>query len=114
MSVTVTFEGQEAKFLAFLLELASGKFSNHGCNDFPIENTDENWALLERMEAYNLRCSVEEVRERGDTEERPAADKEINLMDWFLMDYLAHKVRRAIEEHDRQGNWPTRGWGEKP
>jgi hypothetical protein len=40
----------EQTLLAKLLDMASDEFANHGCNDFPLPNTDENWALYVAME----------------------------------------------------------------
>ena len=38
--------------LAKLLEMASDEFSNHGCNDFVLDNTHENFALVTAVEQW--------------------------------------------------------------
>lgn len=83
---------EEAVFAATLLDQHSEEFSNHGCNDCPIPNTDENWAMVERMGAWNIKGTVEEWRKSHDAEERPTGDT-INVMDWYLSAYLAAKLR---------------------
>lgn len=97
MSVTVTFHDNEAAFLVELLKRASNEFSSHGCNDYTVKNTDENWAMLERMEAYNCRTTVEEVRRQGMLGGRPTGPT-LCLDDWFLVGYLGHVVQQAIDD----------------
>ena len=40
------FDTAAWKLLAQLLEMAGQEFSNHGCNDFELDNTPENVKLL--------------------------------------------------------------------
>jgi hypothetical protein len=44
------FSKTELDVMSKLLDLASGEFSNHGCNDFEIPATDENISLATQVE----------------------------------------------------------------
>jgi hypothetical protein len=81
----------EIKIISQLLEEASRVFSNHGCNDFELENTDENWALI--RECYIDNESLEDF----ECLVRPAPNKPITFYDWWLMAYLAQKLSKSIE-----------------
>ena len=78
--------------LAKLLEMASGEFSNHGCNDFDLPNTPENRELMTALGRWN---SEEEyglmISKDGKT---------IYTGDSQLMSYFAHLARElaGIEE----------------
>jgi hypothetical protein len=76
---------------AELLEEASNEFSNHGCNDFQLENTDENWQLICDMEDWN-RTSAE------DRSPRPPLNRPIYTMDWYVMSYLAAFLKAKSNE----------------
>lgn len=84
----------ELDHIAELLGKASDSFGNHGCNDYSVPNTDENWEMWEKMEAKNVSLSVEEWRKHKDYNPRPT-DEELYLYDWWVMSYLAD---RAAEE----------------
>ena len=77
----------ERKLAAEMLELASAEFSNHGCNDLELENTDENWAMIEAMEDWN-------GSRPEDRNERPRGNKKIFTNDWFVMSYLANLLTK--------------------
>ena len=47
------------RILADLLDLASQVFSNHGSNDYELDNTPGNFAVLEAMERDNVAGSGE-------------------------------------------------------
>lgn len=68
----------ERRLAAELLSRASDEFSNHGCNDLKLDNTDENWALVSEME--------------DEPGERPALGKKIVTYDWLAMNNLAKKL----------------------
>ena len=74
----------EMKMAAKLLSMASGHYGNHGCNDLELDNTDENWALVEAMEASLI--DEEDVRQR-----RPSGGR-IFVNDWMLMHYLSTRL----------------------
>lgn len=76
-----------AKLAADLLESASEEFSNHGCNDYPLENTPENRAFYEKM---MKECSGEEITVA------PGKDK-IYAQDWLIMSYLARLLKKEAE-----------------
>jgi len=83
-----------ATIIADLLEKASDKFSNHGCNDYEMPNTDENWQLFEEMSAANVHKTVEQWRVTDAIEEedfRPSG-KTIYFTDWWLMPYFADLI----------------------
>ena len=81
--------------LAKLLEMASDEFSNHGCNDFELPNTQENREL---MTAYGKWNSEEEFAKFGLNISEDG--KTIYTYDWLLMDYFARRARElaGIEE----------------
>lgn len=70
---------------ADLLELAADKFSNHGCNDYAIENNEANRALVLEMEKFN-------DPEFDEADLNFSGDK-IYVMDWFLMRFCAAKLK---------------------
>lgn len=71
---------------AKLLEEASDEFGNHSCNDYQLENTDENWKLICEAEQWN------NPRQK-DMEPRPPLNKKIDTADFFIMSYLAHFLK---------------------
>lgn len=80
----------ELSIASRLMGIAQEEFSNHGCNDFRLENTDENWRFVMDMHAWN-----------GDEESlgnRPPPGKDIWTQDFFVMSYLAHRL--GIDEGD--------------
>lgn len=84
MSDGVKMTRNELSLAGKLLRMAADKFGNHGCNDFELENTDENWQLIVAMRIWN-----------GDPEntgKRPALHKKIRTDDWYVMAYLAHRL----------------------
>lgn len=81
----------EYELAAKLLDMASDEFSNHGCNDFELPNTPENYALVESMELWNVSESGEEPNEVNVSED----GQTIYTMDWYIMSYLAHCLREA-------------------
>lgn len=76
----------ESEALAKLLRLAGNEFGNHGCNDFTLENTDENW------EMWKAAC----LRSSGEFDEpRPPLDRPIYADDFVLMYYFAHRAEEG-------------------
>lgn len=78
----------EMRAAARLLSIASEHYGNHGCNDFELDNTDENWGLVEAMEASLI--DEEDARQR-----RPRAGR-IVVSDWLLMRYLATRLHAEV------------------
>lgn len=74
----------EYKILANLLEMASDEFSNHGCNDYELDDTPENRALMDLALRWNAPNGPEE-----EWETRTYQGK-IITMDYFLMSYFSH------------------------
>lgn len=83
-------EKHSARF-AEVLEYASDMLSNRICNDFTMENTDENWDLVLAMEAYNG-TSPEDHPERPEDRSQP-----IYVMDWFVLSYLKRLIENLRE-----------------
>lgn len=81
----------EAMLAAALLDKAADKFSNHGCNDFFIDEhvddmTDEEMAGLDlAMHEHN-----------GDPEEHDPEEDHNVQQDWCLMLYLAARLRGEV------------------
>lgn len=76
----------ELGFAAVLLDKAAAEFSNHGCEDFPVENTDENWAYAQREMTY-----LQNEKEAAQME-RPPPGRSIYLQNSSMMRYLAHRL----------------------
>lgn len=79
---------QEKQLASALLEMAADTFSNHGCNDFELPNTQESVDLLNAMERWN----VGEGEEPEQVHVLNPADKTIYTQDWYLMKYLSSKL----------------------
>lgn len=88
----MTLTDAERGHLVTLLDRCGELLSNQGCNDFPVPNTDENWAMRERMGAWNVGLTVEQWREHHDYDPRPMR-KTLYLTDWFVLAYLAAKLK---------------------
>lgn len=82
----------EITHAAALLDTCRQMLSVQGCNDYLVPNTHENWALVERMGAWNVGGTVEEWRKSSEVRERPGGDT-INIPDFALAGYLAAKLR---------------------
>jgi hypothetical protein len=67
------------KHAAELLRTASEEFSNHGCNDYPLENTPENREFAKKV--FKTSC--------GEDLDVPDDAKKIFLQDWIVMSYCA-------------------------
>jgi len=84
----------ERRVLIDLLKLASDQFSNNGCNDYRLENTDENWALHLAVEEWANDSEDGDLR-------RPSNHKEpIFSNDWLLMSYFAAFLGDEAEDSD--------------
>ena len=83
----------ERRLAALLLEMASDKFSNHGCDDFRL---DEQGGMESREDRRNLVLAME--RWNGDKEElkrleeMPDSFEFTYVPDWYLMSYLAARL----------------------
>lgn len=75
---------------ADLLKMAVEKISNSGCNDFCLDNTPENYALIEAMLAWSdIPLEKPDVISNG---------KEIITYDWLLMSFLAAYYKQCAAE----------------
>jgi hypothetical protein len=74
------------RILADLLDMANDEFSNHGCNDYELENTPENLAIVTAMEKWNTENSGEEPYAPNISND----GTKIYTQDWYLMSYFAH------------------------
>lgn len=81
----------ERVLAANLLDLASEKFANHGCNDLELPNDDEHWAIVVAMHEWN-------GTDEEDMPRRPEAGQTIYTDDFFVMSYLAHRIAPEAEE----------------
>jgi hypothetical protein len=83
----------ECRIISDLLEMASEEFGNHGCNDYTIPNTPENYEMISKIIQRNgAGLSKEEMKpDVGDT------GKRILTEDWMLMDYFAKLLSGEIE-----------------
>lgn len=72
---------------ALLLDQAAELYSNHGCNDLELPNTDANWALANAVAEEN----------RMDLLRRPPLDRPILTQDWMVMQYLSKRFKEAAK-----------------
>lgn len=84
----------ELKLISELLKLASDEFSNHGCNDLEIPNTEENKQLLIDMinwngDEYEIEEEIPEIQK--------CKKKMLFTHDSFLMSYLAARCEEEAE-----------------
>lgn len=78
----------EAEQLVHFLDDLSDKYGNAGCNDYDLDNTDENWALWQ--EAY---------KDDPDRDmERPPLKQKLFCADFIIVEHLKAKVAAAISE----------------
>lgn len=81
----------ELLVLADLLNMADDEFGNHGCNDYELDNTPENYNLVKDALEWN-----------GDSEDREPTispdGKTIYTQDYFLMGYFAYLCRKLDKE----------------
>lgn len=71
-----------------LLDLAADEFSNHGCNDYELPNTDEGRAMVVAMDDWNGTPD-------GDRQ-KPQPGETIFTDDFFVMRYLAAKLAKGV------------------
>lgn len=78
---------------AKMLEIASDTFSNHGCNDFYLDNTLENHEFVKEMYAYIgiLTDSIYICPDR----------KQILVMNTHIMDYCRNILLKTAEEQSK-------------
>jgi len=79
---------QEARLASLLLDLASDEFSNHGCNDFELPNTQEMVDLLNQIEAWN----VGPGQKPEEVHVFDPSDKKLYTTDWLLMRYFSARL----------------------
>lgn len=71
------------KLAAEVLDLASDSFSNHGCNDFTIDDTLLNRSFVTAMNQWAGLGDVVPYVSNG----------KIYVQDWQVMSYCAHLLR---------------------
>ena len=71
----------EKRVLLEFIDQLSDYQSNAGCNDFELENTDENWDLVVKAEDWNGIVGEE-------AQERPDKGEKIYTMDCVILGYL--------------------------
>lgn len=83
----------EAKMLEHLLDIAGNEFSNHGCNDFNLQEE----LKLSKKDAIDLNKAItKEMVAKGmsDKDALELADSAY-MMDWLLFAYFERKVQDA-------------------
>lgn len=71
----------EKRVLLEFIDQLSDYQSNAGCNDFELDNTDENWDLVVKAEDWNGIVGEEPL-------ERPDKGEKIYTMDCVILGYL--------------------------
>ena len=78
------------KVAADLLDLAEQGFSNHGCNDYPLEQTAENIELAQRVTEF----------EGADPWDYSVHEGKIYLADYVFMQYCAERLREMAKAQE--------------
>lgn len=86
----------ELKFAAEFMDEYADRLGNDGCNDYHVENTDENWRMYLEACAWNLSTTVEEAEKHADTRERPAGGARIFIPNHFLAGFLAKRLAGEV------------------
>jgi uncharacterized protein YutD len=68
---------------AEMLEMASEEFSNHGCNDYVLENTQENREFYEKMMKHSC----------GEVVTVDPSKEKIYAQDQMIMSYLSNLLK---------------------
>jgi hypothetical protein len=77
------------KIIITLLKDASDMMNNSSCNDFDLENTDENWVVVQEYLAH--------YGEQNNPEhERAPLGKKLDLNDYMMCDYLVAELERML------------------
>lgn len=82
---------------AEMLELAKDEFSNHGCNDYEIEDTPENREWLIQCEMADDKTLS---REQAEEDAINIHGGKLITMDWLLMLNLSQQLRREATNAD--------------
>jgi hypothetical protein len=83
----------ELDIISRLLEMAGADFSNHICNDFSLENTQENRFVMMEYEKDNCPIDPYPVMLSGD-------ECIIYANNSALMSYMARRVKSQIHPRD--------------
>lgn len=86
----------ELKLIAQFLDMASDEFGRHGCNDFELPDTTRMRNMLIAMEKWNDPTVTDESEEVQEI----VKCKKCFTMDWYVMSYMAHRVREALPEEE--------------
>ena len=86
--VTINLTDSEAKQLSAFLADLSEKYGNAGCNDYWMENTDENWYIWK--EIYK---DIDDYKD----EKRPNRKQKISCSDFMVVEYLKGKIDDSIK-----------------
>ncbi len=79
MSKTFTLTDGQVKLLKEFFEELSIAQDNSGCNDWEVDNTDENWEMVHKIE----------LEQFGDgAQDRPPPNENINTVDILVLSYL--------------------------
>ncbi len=83
--------------------------SGRGCTDYDIEDTPVNRRLLEKMEAWNVHCTVEEWKKHPEFHEPKSYKGRLMVQDYFLLGYLKHLLEKELQPenacHDEEGKF---------
>jgi len=85
--MNLSFSDLEKDIFVKLLEQASDELSNNGCNDYPIQVTDEN-----REELREFIIAFSEDKEHEEHLLRQLNGKEVYFQDWMILDYLKREI----------------------
>ena len=83
----------ELKIIAILLKESSEEYSNHGCNDYDLPNTEENKTMLVEM----IKSSFDEEEQEEMIENIMSSKKKLYTYDWVLMSYLSKRCKEAAK-----------------
>lgn len=89
-TILIEFTETELEHFSSLCKEASQNFGNNICNDYELENTDENWNFIKKYREHNGDNPL-------DYEPRPKSHRKIFFYDFMIMDYLAAKLNGEIK-----------------
>lgn len=91
----VNLKEQELKLIVDFLDVLGDKLGNAGCNDFELEDTPDNRALIAKAALYNDPKATEE------DQEPMVYDGKLLTQDTLICGYLKSRITKVLEENDK-------------
>lgn len=85
----------ELKLITQFLDMCSEEFSRHGCNDMELPDTERTREMLVAMHKWNDKSLTDDSEEIKDVRKESP-----HTSDFFVMSYMAHRIREALAEEE--------------